>query len=135
MLSVDGQSNDIFENENVTNTEEIVVLKREVKLPKSAIEWSLANEYFTAVLSHQPIKNEGLDSNIEQLNNVILEYCRRTHGEVDRGDDVDLSNKYKLHTVTDLKRELKLLKQHNGNINEIKVASPQFQNYFSYNGV
>ena len=107
VLSVDGQSNDIVENENVTNTEEIFVLKRGVKLPKSAIEWSLANEYFKAVLSNQPIRNEGLDSNIQQLNNVIFEYCRRTHGEVDRGDEIDLGNKYQLHTVKDLKREVK----------------------------
>ena len=110
VLSVDGESNDILENENVTNTMETVVLKRGVKLPKFTIEWSLANEYFKAVLSIQPIRNEGLDSNIEKLNNVIFEYCRRTHGEVDRGDDVDLNNKYKLHTVKDLKRELKQLK-------------------------
>ena len=57
-LSVDSQSIDKLENENVTNTEEIVVLKRGVKLRKSAIEWSLANEYFKAVLSNQPIRNE-----------------------------------------------------------------------------
>ena len=59
VLSVDGQSNDILENENVTNAEEIFVLKRGAKLPKSAIEWSLAKEYFKAVLSNQPIRNEG----------------------------------------------------------------------------
>ena len=133
MLSVDGQSNDIFENENVTNIEEIVVVKRGVKLPKSAIEWSLANEYFKAVLSNQPIRNEGLDSNIEQLNNVILEYCGRIHGEVDKGDDIDLSNKYKLHTVKDLKKELKLLKQHNGNSNEINFVSRRLRNLLSIN--
>ena len=133
MLSVDGQSNDIFENENVTNTEEIVVLTHGVKLPNSASEWSLANEYFKAVLSTQPIRNEGLDSNIEQLNNGILEYCRRIHGEVDKGDDIDLSNKYKLHTVKDLKKELKLLKQHNGNINEIKFVSRRLCNLLSIN--
>ena len=131
VLSVDGQSNDILENENVTNTEDIVVLKRGVKLPKSAIEWTLADEYFKAVLSNQPIRNEELDSNIEQLNDVIFEYCRRTHGEVDRGDDVNISNKHKLHTVKDLKREWKLLKQHNGNINEIKFVSRRLRNLLS----
>ena len=131
VLSVDGQSIDILENDSVTNTEEIVVLKRGVKLPKSTIEWSLANEYFKAVLSNQPISNEGLDSIIEQLNNTIFEYYRRTHCKVDRGDDVDLSTKYQLHTVTDLKRELKHLKQHNGNINEIKFVSRRLRNLLS----
>ena len=103
-----------------------------MKLPKSAIERSLANDYFNAVLSNQPIRNEGLDSNIEQLNNVIFEYCRRTHGEVVRGDDVDL-NKYKLHTVKDLERELKLVKQHDGSINEITFVSRRFRNLLSSN--
>ena len=96
VLSVDSLSIDILENENVTNTEQIVVLRYGVKLPKSAIEWYLANKYVKVVLSNQPIRKEGLDSNIEKLYNFIFEYCRMTHGEVDRGDDLDLSNKYKL---------------------------------------
>ena len=121
VFSMDSQSMDI--PENAINCEEIVVLKRGVKLPKSAIDWSLANEQSKAVLSNQPIRNEGLDLNIERLNNAIFKYFRMTHGKVGRGDDGDLGNKYKLYTVRDIKRELKQLKQHNGNINEIKFVS------------
>ena len=36
-------------------------------------------------------------------------------------------------TVRDLKRELKQLKQHNGNINEIKFVSRRLRNLFSSN--
>ena len=121
VLSVDSHSVDI--PENLINTEEIVALKPGVKLPKSAMDWLLANEHFKAVLSNQPIRNEGVDSNIQQLNNFIFEYFRMTCGEVDRGDDVNLSNKYKLYTFRNLKRELSQLKKHNGNINEIKFVS------------
>ena len=71
------------------------------------------------VLSNHPIRNDGLDSTIVQLNNVIFQYFRMTRGEVDRGDDVDISNKYKLYLIRDLKRELAQLKKHNGNTNEI----------------
>ena len=70
VLSVNSQSIDI--PKNVINAEEIVVLKRGVKLPKSAMDWSLANKPFNVVLSNQPIRNEGLDSNIQLLNNVIF---------------------------------------------------------------
>jgi len=73
VLSVDSQSIDILENENVTSTEKIVVLKRRVKVSKSAIEWSLDNEYFKVVISNQPIRNEGLDSNIKQRHFRILQ--------------------------------------------------------------
>jgi len=54
---VDGQSNDILENENVTNTEEIVVLKCGVKLPKSTIEWHV-RAYSTDGPCHQSSKSK-----------------------------------------------------------------------------
>ena len=56
-----------------------------------------------------------------------------THGKVDRVDDVDLSNKYELYTIMDLRRELKQLKQNNGNINEIKFISRRLRKLLSIN--
>ena len=76
VFSMDSQSMDI--PENAINYEEIIILKRRVKLPKSAMGWSLANEHSKAVPSTQPIRNEGLDLNIERLNNAIFKYCRMT---------------------------------------------------------
>ena len=50
------------ENENLRNqtdvlqeSEETVLLKRGVKLPKSCSDWSLANDHFKGVLSNYPI--------------------------------------------------------------------------------
>ena len=49
-------------------------------------------------------------------------------GEVDRGGDINLRNKYKACSVRDLKRELKKLKLNGGNIREIKFVSRTLRN-------
>ena len=78
-----------------------------LKLPKSCSDWSLANDHFKAVLSNYPIRTEDLNSNIERMNNVIFEYFSMTCGEVDRGGDINLRNKYDTYTVKDLKGAVK----------------------------
>ena len=88
------------ENENLTNqtvilqeSEEPVLLKCGVKLPKLSSDWSLANDHFKVVLSNYPIRTEDLTSNIERMSNVIFEYFSMTCGEMDRGGDINLRSK------------------------------------------
>ena len=126
------------ENENLRNqtvilqeSEETVSLKRGVKLPKSCSDWSLANDHFKAVLSNFPIRTEDLNSSIERINNVIFEYFSMTCGEVDRGGDINLRNKYDTYTVKDLKKELKRLKLNDGSIREIKFVSRKLSGLLS----
>ena len=126
------------ENENLSTqtvilqeSEETVLLKRGVKLPKSCSDWSLANDHFKAVLSNYPIRKEDLNSNIERMNNVIFEYFSMTCGEVDRGGDINLRNKYDTYTVKDLKKELKRLKLNDGSIREIKFVSHKLRGLLS----
>ena len=92
------------------------------------MDWSLANDHFKAVLSNHPIKQEDLNSNIKRMNDVTFEYFSTMCGEVDRGGDINLRNKYKACTIRDLKRELKKLKLNGGNIRETKFVSRTLRN-------
>ena len=57
------------------------------------------------------------------MNNVIFEYFSMTCGEVERGGDINLRNKYDTYAVKDLKKELKRFKLTDGSIREIKFVS------------
>ena len=65
------------------------------------------------------------------MNNVIFEYCSMTCGEVDRGGDINLRNKYDTYTVKDLKKELKRLRLNGGSIREIKFVSRKLRGLLS----
>ena len=69
-----------------------------------------------------------MDIHIQRMNDVIFEYFSTICGEVDRGGDINLRNKYKACTVRDLKRELKKLKLNGGNIRETKFVSRTLRN-------
>ena len=52
-------------------------------------------------------------------------------GEVDRGVDTNLRNKYDTYSVKDLKKELQLLKLSNGSIREINFVSRKLHGLLS----
>ena len=54
-----------------------------------------------------------------------------TCGEVDRGGDIHLRNKYDTYTVKDLRKELKRLKLNDGSIREIKFVSRKLRGLLS----
>ena len=54
---------------STANNQSIPDLKRGIKLPKSNLQWSTANNYFKfALQTNQPISSQDLDSNIMVLN-------------------------------------------------------------------
>ena len=109
-------------------TEENVALKRGDRLPKSSLDRSRANDQFKVVLFNVQIKQEELNSNIRRMNDVIFEYFSRICGEVDRGGNIDLHNKYSTCTAKDPKGELKKLQVNGDDIREIKFASHMLRN-------
>ena len=107
--------------ENETTPE----IKKGIKLPKHDSEWSTANEYFKSTLPlNGPIKSQELDASIQVLDNTIYDYFARTYGHIGTIPDKNLNNKYKDHTLKDLKKALKCLKlSTNSDITEIKYVS------------
>ena len=112
-------------------SEETALLKRRVKQLKSISDWSRSNNDFKAVLSNYPIRTEDLNSNIERKENIFLEYFSMTFGEVDRGGDINLRNKYDVYIVKVLKKDLKRLKLNDGGIKEIKFVLSKLRGLLS----
>ena len=73
--SIDQDTNDVIESQSSQNFGDPCILQKEIKLPKSPLEWSTANDYFKSTLSNYPIKSLDLDSNISFMSTVIYNYC------------------------------------------------------------
>ena len=65
-----------------------------------------------------------MDASIQVLNNTIYDNFARNYGQIETIPDKNLENKYKDHTVKDLKKALKCLKlSTNSDITEIEYVS------------
>ena len=120
-----GEDMDGYDEEMTHISSEIFILKRGIKLPKSAQEWSTANEYFKAAFSNQPIIASDIDSNIKTMSNIIYAYFVDRHGYVDSFPDRSNSilQKYCNASIKDLKKRLKQLKLNKGDVDEIRLVS------------
>ena len=89
-------------NDNFTTmlSDEIPVLKKGIRLPKSDSEWVTANEYFK--FSLQPITSQNLNTSNQQLNETVYEYFAENFGFNNNTPDAMLVNKYKNHSVKEL---------------------------------
>ena len=114
------------DNANLTSTEndETPMLKKGVNLPKQESEWITANEYFkSSLLLNGPIKSHELNTSVQVLSNVIYSYFADTCGHTETIPDKNIINKYRDHTVKDLKKALRNLKSTSSEITEIKYVS------------
>ena len=85
-------------------------LKKGIKLPKNENQWLTANEYFKSSLQlNNPITTQHLNSNISFLNNLIYEYFSENFGRTEAVPDKTLVDKYKNHTVKELKKTLYII--------------------------
>ena len=119
-----------YDEEMTHISNEIFILKRGIKLPKSAKEWSMANEHFKAAFSNQPMIASDIDSNIKTMSNIIYAYFVHRHGYVDPFPDRNNSilQKYCNASIKDLKKRLKQLKLSKGDIDEIRLVSKYLRN-------
>ena len=110
-------------NDNSTTlfNNEIPVLKKGIRLPKSDSEWTMANEFFK--FSLQPITPQDVNGNIQQLNQTVYQYFSEDFGLNNNTADTSLANKYNDYDIKELKRILKSLKSSRNNPNEIKYVS------------
>ena len=74
-------------------------------------------------MSNPPIKSHDFNSSINLLNYTIYNYFAENFGSVQGLPDNSLKDKYKNHTIKDLKKTLKLLKSSNSDLAEIKYVS------------
>ena len=127
--NVDDNTEGVLADDEVTNlttteNETSPILKKGIKLPKTDSEWSTANEHFkSALLLNGPIKSQDLNTSIQILNDAIYNYFADNFGHTETIPDKNLINKYKDHTVKNLKKALRNLKSTNSDITEIKYVS------------
>ena len=125
--SIGHDVNDIIVPQSSPSCDNICVLNKEIKLPKSPLQWSTTYEYFKSTLSHYPIKSYDLNSNVSFVSTAIYGYCLQNYGFANDSNNVDMQNKYRDFHIKDLKKELKQLKLVNNNAKEIKLVSCQLR--------
>ena len=116
------------ENASVNIQETVPDLRKGIKLPKSPLQWSSANDFFKLTFSNQPITPHDLNNNIKTMVTVIYNYFGENFGLVDNNNHVEFQRKYENFSTKDLKKVLKKLKLENGDILEIKFVAKRLRN-------
>ena len=106
-------------------------LKRGIKLSKSPLQWSTANDFFKLAFANHPITPHDLNNNISTMATVIYNYFSENFGFVENNNDIIYRRKYQSFSAKDLKKALKKLKMENGDILEIKFVAKKLRTILS----
>ena len=112
------------ENLPVNAQENVPELRKGIKLSKSPLQWSNANDFFRLTFSNQPITPYDLNNNIKTMVTVIYSYFEENFGLVDHSIHVEFQCRYENCSIKDLKK----LKSENGDILEIKFVAKKLRN-------
>lgn len=86
-------------------------MKPGVHLPKSDKQWDIANSYFNATLPASEITPGNLNESVAQFNDTVYNYFATTYGTKTNTSDSDLKAEFDHLSKSQLKAELKRLKQ------------------------
>ena len=103
-------------------------LKKGIKLPKTPLQWSTANDFFKLTFSNLPITAHDLNNSINTMVTVVYNYFSDNFGCVNNQNNVEYQRKYESFSTKDLKKTLKKLKLENGDISEIKFVAKKLRN-------
>jgi hypothetical protein len=109
------------------NTQENFPDLKRIKLPKSPLQWSTANDFFKLTFLNHPITPDDLNNNINTMVTVVYNYFSGNFGHVDNNCSVEFERKYQTFSTKDLKKALKKLKLENGSILEIKFVAKKLR--------
>ena len=98
-------------------------IKPGIRLPKSDLDWKLANNYFVAALSTSGISSSDINNTLQTMNSVIYEYFRENFGILKDANTLHLVDNYKDCSNNLLKSKLKSLKKMNADLVEIKYVA------------
>ena len=118
------QQEEITIDENIVN--EHANLKTGINLPKNDKDWEIANSFFHMELSIDDINTVSLDEVVNKFNETIYNYFRDNYGTVKNNKEKErnFNEKYKNSTKSQLKKQLKSLKnQSPNNIDEVRYVS------------
>ena len=118
------QQEEITIDENIVN--EHANLKTGINLPKNDKDWETANSFFHLELSIDDINTVSLDKVVNKFNETIYNYFRDNYGTVKNNKEKErkFNEKYKNSTKSQLKKQLKSLKnQSPNNVDEVRYVS------------
>ena len=118
------QQEEITIDENIVN--EHANLKTGINLPRNDKDWETANSFFHLELSIDDINTVSLDEVVNKFNETIYNYFRDNYGTVKNNKEKErkFNEKYKNSTKSQLKKQLKSLKnQSPNNIDEVRYVS------------
>ena len=98
-------------------------IKPGIRLPKSDLDWILANTYFVNALPISGINSSDINNTLQAMNSVIYEYFRENCGMLKDANTLHLIDKYKDCLNNSLESKLKSLKKMNANLVEIKYVA------------
>ena len=113
---------------SVNSQENFPGIKKGIKLPKSPLQWSTANDFFKLTFSNYPVISHDLNNNINTMATVIYNYFSENFGYVDNNNNIEFEKKYETFTSKDLKKALRKLKLENGDVLEIKFVAKKLRN-------
>ena len=75
-------------------------LKKGIKLPKSPLQWSTANDFFKLTFSNYPITPQDLNNNINTMTTVIYKYFCDNFGSINNNShNTEFVKKYESYTA------------------------------------
>jgi hypothetical protein len=98
-------------------------LKKGIKLPKSPLQWSTANDFFQLTFSNYPVTTQEINKSINTMATVIYNYFSDNYGFVDTNNNNEFESTYKSCSAKELKKVIKKLKCENGDLKEIKFVA------------
>ena len=113
---------------SVNSQENLPGIKKGIKLPKSPLQWSTANDFFKLIFLNYPVISHDLNNNINTMATVIYNYFSENFGYVDNNNNIEFEKKYETFTTKDLKKALRKLKLENGDVLEIKFVAKKLRN-------
>jgi hypothetical protein len=113
---------------SVNSQENFPGIKKGIKLPKSPLQWSTANDFFKLTFLNYPVISHDLNNNINTMATVIYNYFSENFGYVDNNNNIEFEKKYETFTTKDLKKALRKLKLENGDVLEIKFVAKKLRN-------
>ena len=113
---------------SVNSQENFPGIKKGIKLPKSPLQWSTANDFFKLTFLNYPVISHDLNNNINTMATVIYNYFSENFGYVHNNNNIEFEKKYETFTTKDLKKALRKLKLENGDVLEIKFVAKKLRN-------
>ena len=118
------QQEEITIDENIVN--EHANLKTGINLSKNDKDWETTNSLFHLELSIDDVNTVSLDEVVNKFNETIYNYFRDNYGTVKNSKEKErkFNEKYKNSTKSQLKKQLKSLKnQSTNNVDEVRYVS------------